>query len=310
MDYKIYRMNFSTGLHIGNGKLTDQAETIQADTLFSALCHMALRSEGSQAIERLVSWVKNGELLLSDAFPYIGDTYYLPKPILRFKVNQVQDSSMKKILKNMPFIPLNRFDDYIQGKMNIEKEVAKLEKLGQKVTSSHASVTGQEEMVPYSVGSYHFNCGSGLYICLAYMGECICEEVEEWLEYLGIEGIGGRRSSGLGKFDIYKEKKLPDNLRIRLDNWKNARIRMSLAVSMAADEELENVIEEASYMLQRRGGYIDSDNYSDRPAKKKDFFSFKSGSCFSVPFEGDIYDVSESGTHPVYRYGKPLFMEV
>ena len=44
--------------------------------------------------------------------------------------------------------------------------------------------------------------------------------------------------------------------------------------------------------------------------KKKELYSFKAGSCFSHKFDGHIFDLSEGGNHPVYRYAKPLMMGV
>ncbi|MBQ3692606.1 MAG: type III-A CRISPR-associated RAMP protein Csm4, partial [Clostridia bacterium] len=35
-----------------------------------------------------------------------------------------------------------------------------------------------------------------------------------------------------------------------------------------------------------------------------------SGSVVRRKFEGDVYEVGENGTHTVYRYSKPIFMEV
>ena len=32
--------------------------------------------------------------------------------------------------------------------------------------------------------------------------------------------------------------------------------------------------------------------------------------CFKTIFKGDIFNVGNQGQHPVYRYAKPLWMEV
>ena len=34
------------------------------------------------------------------------------------------------------------------------------------------------------------------------------------------------------------------------------------------------------------------------------------GSCFEDKFVGDVIDVSKDGTHPVYRYGKPIMIGI
>ena len=44
--------------------------------------------------------------------------------------------------------------------------------------------------------------------------------------------------------------------------------------------------------------------------KKKDLYVFRAGSCFVHPFAGDIYDVSDGGSHPVYRYARAMFLGV
>ena len=53
MEYKICKLQFSTGLHIGKGMLTDGEPIFMADTFFSALCHEALGI--SEGIEKLVN---------------------------------------------------------------------------------------------------------------------------------------------------------------------------------------------------------------------------------------------------------------
>lgn len=42
MFYKILKLHFLTGVHIGNGMLTDGESVIHADTIFSALCLEAM----------------------------------------------------------------------------------------------------------------------------------------------------------------------------------------------------------------------------------------------------------------------------
>ena len=105
------------------------------------------------------------------------------------------------------------------------------------------------------------------------------------------------------------EKKISENLFERL-NKKNMKKQITLSVSMAKDEELEKVLEQAQYMLLKRSGYVQSAQYAETQLKKRDFFSFSPGSCFTQLFEGDVFDVSCMGKHPVYRYAKPMFIGV
>ena len=82
MNYCIYKMRFSTPLHCGRGDgavdLTNNAMTLKADTLFSALCSEA---DISNCADELISAFKNGDILLSDTFPFYDEQLYLPVPI-------------------------------------------------------------------------------------------------------------------------------------------------------------------------------------------------------------------------------------
>ena len=39
MEYKIYKLQFTTGVHLGKRSLEDAGYTLCADTIFSAMCH-------------------------------------------------------------------------------------------------------------------------------------------------------------------------------------------------------------------------------------------------------------------------------
>ena len=79
MEYVVYKLEFTTSVHFGNGMLSDTGVTFYADTLFSALYIEAMKL-GKENI--FLSEVAQGKLLFTDAFPYIGEQYYLPKPML------------------------------------------------------------------------------------------------------------------------------------------------------------------------------------------------------------------------------------
>ena len=82
---------------------------------------------------------------------------------------------------------------------------------------------------------------------------------------------------------------------------------MSLTSALPMDEEWPELLIDAKYQLRKRSGFIASDSYAQEQRKKKDMYLFSSGSCFTKRFSGDVYDVSDGGSHPVYRYAKPIF---
>ena len=132
--------------------------------------------------------------------------------------------------------------------------------------------------------------------------------IENLILSLGYAGIGGKRSSGLGKFDFEEHK--PSDRFLELLNRDKAKSYMTLSSCMAEEDELEKALDDAYYLLHKRSGFVSSTTYAKTELKKKDFYAFKSGSCFSSRFNGNIYDVSYKGKHPVYRYAKPMFMGV
>ena len=84
MNCFLYRLRFNTPVHFGSSdsalSLYESEDHFRADTLFSALCHTALQLYGNDGSGKLPDMAKTGRLLLSDAMPWAGDAYYLPKP--------------------------------------------------------------------------------------------------------------------------------------------------------------------------------------------------------------------------------------
>ena len=97
----LYKLEFSTPVHFGAGDYTHSVESCRmcfaADTFFSALCSIAVKSG---EIDKLVRLVLDKKLRFSDSFPYHGDELWLPKPILSPKAEHTGNPSDKKIMKN------------------------------------------------------------------------------------------------------------------------------------------------------------------------------------------------------------------
>ena len=81
MKYFVYKMHFPGGVRAGHGRLDEVKPTIYADTLFSALINECACID-RQALEQLITYTRQGQLRLTDAFPFIKEELYLPKPIL------------------------------------------------------------------------------------------------------------------------------------------------------------------------------------------------------------------------------------
>lgn len=309
MRYDLLRLEFSTAVHFGSGRLDTAEMTFGADRLFSAMCIEALKKGGEEYIAKLCDAAASGNLLLSDGLPYIGDTYYIPKPVIHIEHNKDESSSvMKKAFKKLSYIPVDKTDKFFSGKIDPEVENEKFKEIGKFGKRHLVSVrNGEEDPRPFPVGEFSFNDECGLYIILASGNDDLYYEISELIESLGYSGIGGKITSGMGKFTV-RAKKVPE---VMLKAFEGEHDRyISLSVCMAKNEELEDVLKNAGYVIIKRSGFINSCTYAESFRKKRDLYCFAAGACFEKRFEGDVFDVSQGGAHPVWRYAKPLLMGV
>lgn len=317
MEYIAYKMKFKTAVHFGNKTLESSDCTFMADTLFSALCHEAV-AMGEDTIDSFVSYVKNNELVISDGMPYIGKTLFIPKPMLQVEKQKEGDSKVKKAFKNLKYIPVDKIDEYLLGTADIEKLNNEFDNFGTYYAKTQVKINEDEDNKPYRVGIFEFNkedkeknvLESGLYFLVGYENEEAKMLFDELLIALSYVGIGGKRSSGLGKFDAVTipKKDIPETLLNRLN--KDGKYYMTLSVSLPREDELDDVIDSAAYSLIKRSGFVASSNYAPEFRRKKDLYVFCAGACVTNKYTGDVYDVSSGGSHPVYKYAKPMFLEV
>ena len=302
MNYSIYKLEFQTGVHFGTGMLNESAYTFQADQLFSALYIEALKLD---CADTFYSLVHSGKLLFSDAFPYIGQQYMIPKPMSYTEPPELGKSKKKKLFKKMQFIPVDALEEFVSGIWAPSEDP--MEDFGSFSQQTMAHVRREDDTLPYRVGTYYYQDGCGLYLIVSYETEEEKYLLEDLLISLSYAGIGGKKASGLGKYEL-KHGKMPEALQRHLE--KESGEQLLLCTALPADSELEQALDGAKYQLIRRSGYVASVDYADEWRKKRDLYVFSAGSCFAHTFTGDIFDVSNGGKHPVYRYAKALFMGV
>lgn len=318
MKFWVYKLKFSSEVHIGNGLLSESSYYIHADTFFSALCHEILKLEGTSGIDKLHKMAEEDELVLSDGFPYSKDVLYVPKPlnqkfILRSgSAKDGKDSVSRKLWKKIEFLPVSVLLNEQMG-TNIETYSEQLKQIGTSSLRIHASILGRKEPEPYGVGSFHFNSRSGIYFFVGIEEErqSLFDQIMESLQYTG---IGGKLSSGMGRFTFEKEE-LDESIKDRLCYGKQSlgeKNVMTLSVSLP--EKYDNsLLENSYYTIIKRSGFVASSTYTSNRkeiegyTKRKDLYVIKTGSCMCNGFCGRIEDVSDGKSHAVLRYVKPLF---
>ena len=309
MALKTIRLYFRAPVHFGSGRLSDGGFTCDAATLFSALFIEALH-EGCH--EELLARVSKGSMAFSDAFPFAGSSNFLPRPMLPPEVvnsdmqrkASERDSRWRKAAKKLEYVSSDHYGEYLRGELN---PICELERFDVGVASARTKVSlvnrdfGDAE--PYHVGAFSFKSGAGLYFL--YEGEY---DLRPLLDQLAYSGIGGKRSSGYGRFDYEVLDGSP------LDKVKPSGLCRWVLLSSAipTDEELsDSLLEDARYRLVKKSGFVQSESHSARPQKKRDAFCFAPGSTFARRFVGDIVDVNATaGSHPVYRYARAMWLEV
>ena len=63
-------------------------------------------------------------------------------------------------------------------------------------------------------------------------------------------------------------------------------------------------------MLTRRAGFIQSSSYAQESRRKRSQWFLSAGSVLPGRFASQLYEVGETGHHPVYRLSAPLFLGV
>ena len=297
MTYKMYIMNFHTA-HFGAGSLDSSKMTFAADRLFSALV-LEVKKVGK--MEEFVSIAGQDDFVLTDAFPYQSGPF-LPKPIgfpkfeqpdLTTDVKEVRRQA--KMAKKLQFIPLDKFDSYVNGTLFKDADHA----VTNIVTKNQPHVDGNL----FQVSTVRFRDESCLYV-IAKESELL----NELMTSLQYTGIGGKRSSGYGQFDL-TILDLPDSFKNRLTKAHQEPV-MTLTTSLPVEKELEYAMETGSYLLSKSSGFAFSTETKEN-FRKQDLYKFASGSTFSETYTGQIVDVRPLDfPHEVLNYAKPLFFKM
>lgn len=332
MTYVIFPMKFTSAVHFGDaadgGGLDEVTFTCRADTFFSALCSEAA-AISSKLLNRLLDKVQNGEVRFSDLMPYFkpqgsdGPTdFYIPRPIMpaagknNFKVQSFMDikkeSSLRKQIKKRKYIRASELSFWLKDREEGSNHLSPLPEFG---ISSNDTRFNSRTRKPYETGSFYFNPDSGLYVLIGFQNEEDISWIESLIKFTGLSGIGGRRSSGSGKFELneylildgYETEGKDDKPLYEMLNAEDALHQMTLSSLIPADDEVE-FVKDGTGKLVRRGGF----SYSDAEGtvtKNNGVYMLESGSCFKKRLNGRIVDVSSRDMgHPIYKYGKGLYV--
>lgn len=317
MHYYLYKLNFPYGVHFGADKsgifLEKISPNCHCDTLYSAICHEILKLEGEEKLTEFYNATVRGEFLFSDLLPYSNDELLIPKPILfveKSEDEQVSNSVKKKKMKKLKFLPISKLQEFFEG--NAENIDFSKSVIYEKNAPARSGI--DEDNGLYSVGVTKFLDGYGLYF-IAQLPENKKVWFDNIIKSLGWSGIGGKRTSGYGQFEVIDDYELDENSAISAEAIlskalnKNSENYLSLSAFYPKQSEIDK-LKDGYYSLIQRQGFVQSATYSDKMLKKLPTTMINAGSCFKEKFAGDVIDVKKDGNHSVYRYGKPIMIGI
>lgn len=332
--YAVMPLHFRTPVHFGDagsgGGLEAMRMTCPADTFFAALCREAAAKDLS-LLEELVQKAESGAIAISDLLPWrrAGSgteseiEWYLPRPMYPIPAEKQKvmsyeevkaDSAHRKAQKKRAFIRASDMAAYVEDCRTGSMRLAPEPVWGTSAADTHFNGRSRS---PYSVGGFYFAPDAGLYVIAAVEEEADAERLASLIELVGLGGIGGRRASGLGKYEpedscewFFLEdgdvQGKDDAALYQLLTDTAADVQMALSVTLPAAEEIGAAAAGSGKLLRRSGfGFSPA---MGRPIKMDSVYMMCAGSCFKTRLAGRIADVNYGqAPHPVYKYGKGLY---
>ncbi len=298
MEVQAYKLDFQT-VHFGNGNLNESIGSFNASRLYSSLF---LESLKLNVDKEFLNLSKSANFFLSDSFPLKDGEFYLPKPIGYPKIPLNSESTREtrrkaKRSKKLRYIKYTDMEDYVEGNCDVDK----LD--GTDSFFSKSTVVTKKGIDPYEVGITNFK--TSLYILT--IKRKLLDMLMNSLQY---SGIGGKRSSGYGRFTVEKLD-IPDEFSKNIVvNDSEYGVYMTLSTSIPNNDELDSVLPTAEYLLEKSSGFAYSST-SRNLLRKQDLYKFAVGTTLTKTYNGNIFDVRPDGfSHPVWNYAKGLFYKL
>lgn len=298
MEVQAYKLDFQT-VHFGNGNLNESIGSFNASRLYSSLF---LESLKLNVDKEFLNLSKSANFFLSDSFPLKDGEFYLPKPIGYPKIPLNSESTREtrrkaKRSKKLRYIKYTDMEDYVEGNCDVDK----LD--GTDSFFSKSTVVTKKGIDPYEVGITNFK--TSLYILT--IKHKLLDMLMNSLQY---SGIGGKQSSGYGRFTVEKLD-IPDEFSKNIVvNDSEYGVYMTLSTSIPNNDELDAVLPTAEYLLEKSSGFAYSST-SRNLLRKQDLYKFAVGTTLTKTYNGNIFDVRpDDFPHPVWNYAKGLFYKL
>lgn len=322
--YTLVKLKNLSPLHIGTGKenYDFSASELQSDTLSAALA--AIKAQRDPSVD-LFAFLDS--FVISSAFPYMGDHYFLPRPLgkISVRITDCDEYVQRKKLKKIKFVEVPLWRSLVAGESlsvigkQLKGTFLVSETSIDNFSSPYKSQVSQrvtvprdeaEDAEPFFFEWKYFHAEGGLF-CLLNTPNSLKDELIGLFQILGEWGLGTDRNIGGGKFEVEVES-------LALSEIERPNAQMLLSLFIPRKEELDFLnLENACYELLQRGGYISgSSEVNFQHLRKKSVYMFNAASVFQTThaLQGKLVDLrpewNDEQMHPVFRSGKPFVVPI
>ncbi|MDO9154254.1 MAG: type III-A CRISPR-associated RAMP protein Csm4 [Paludibacter sp.] len=325
--FKIYKLHFTTPLHIGDERddYSISLKTVQSDAMYAALTS-CLAKVGKEI-------PTDGDLgfTISSLFPYYqksetdNPVYFFPK-LLKQKLPKLEEIGNAKKIKKVGWLDVEYFEKLIAGVtlfengqdvQHIKGEFLTCSAIENDFMSSQVSqrVTVSrdfsEEAKPFYMDRIYFKDQSGLFFVV--QGDT--KLLDGALEVLKDEGIGTDRNIGNGFFSFSKDE-------IELELPASDYVSNLSMFCPESETQLTEMLDDkdVTYDFTKRGGWITTSPHNS--IRKNTIHMFTPASVFKVSetsakidIKGMIVNLNPTQSypgiaHPIWRNGKSIFIPV
>ncbi len=315
----IIKLTNMSPLHIGKGRDSyDVASPVLAsDSLSAALAAILAQSGHGGDIKAFLE-----SFAVSSAFPYAGDTLFLPKPAGRLDVGVIGQSEeqYRKKLKKVQWVAWSAWTQLVEAK-HIDVAEGQLHGafLLDKATDDfnapmkheiHQRVSvprcDNSDAKPFTFDWTFFRPDCGLY-CIVQANDDTQPHIIDLFNELGEQGIGSDRSVGGGHFEV-------STCQMQLPQVDHGDATMLLSSYLPSADELKAIdLGKSRYSIVRRGGFIAGGQENVRHLRRNTIHMFATGSVLhcSAPIGGRVVDLRPQVVgHPVLRSGRPICVTI
>jgi len=327
--FSAVKLHFRTPLHlsVGGFDYDESRQWLPSDTLSAALVACAVQVSDHKLSNAEVEKFLAG-FLVSSAFPFFGEEYFFPKPLLDGL--EIDDADLRKTEKQVVWYGKSWFEKWLNGSTN-QFAVANVSENSRFLSDSKAArevrfmkTNVEQRVVVPREGSgedaepatfyqerVYFEKDSGLFFLYKITDETQHTLFDAALRLLADNGIGTDRTTGNGNFEFEKT-----TISLQLPEPTATTRHITLSLFCPKREDLhEKTLLSSGYQLIQRGGYLASPAEENWTAwRKKSVWMFREGSVFPMPLAGKWVDLkpdilkNQALAHPVWRDGRGFFI--